>query len=53
VSQTSSGGYAGGSLVSDGRVVLCPALATNVAVLTATTPVYSQDRVLAPYFNKF
>ena len=48
-----SGGYAGGSLVSDGRVVMCPALATNVAVLTTTTPVYSQERVLAPYFNKF
>ena len=51
--QGTSGGYAGGSLVSDGRVVMCPALATNVAVLTTTTPVYSQERVLAPYFNKF
>ena len=50
---TTSNAWAGACLSVDGRAVLVPCNATNVAVLNTTTPVPSTEFRVAPYFNKF
>ena len=44
--------FSGGTLLPDGRVVMCPYNSLNVGVVNTLVPV-GAEFCLSPYFNKF